>query len=84
MSHCFEFYSCLNVSLYVRIRVGLVESKHRLHYSPKMVMDATGIYNSIQLIVHSGRGVIKICIFSLLHLGPMNLSTNSEECFLFD
>jgi len=70
MSHCFEFYSCLNVSLYVRIRVGLVESKHRLHYSPKMVMDATGIYNSIQLIVLMDEELLKFASFHYYTLVP--------------
>lgn len=30
VSHRFEFYTCLNVSLYVKIRAGLVEMKHTL------------------------------------------------------
>ena len=30
VSHRFEFYTCLNVSLYVKIRAGLVETKHTL------------------------------------------------------
>ena len=35
MSYRFEFYTCLNVSLYVKIRTGLVEMKHMLFLSLK-------------------------------------------------